>query len=174
MERIFYISLGAALCITGIWGIIREFIPEKYRLFKKGRKEKWFFMMTNTRNCLTNSARKCPILTAITCHLRISSRWTLFCVIILAHCMTLKKMWLFLRGWTSLFRQAQAVKQHVLPLTFGAVQCMTQIHLKLISTRTDRKNMCRANTMLLTIFSTAHMRRITSRQSKSGSKFLCE
>lgn len=40
MERIFYISLGANLCITGIWGIIREFIPEKYRLFKKGRKEK--------------------------------------------------------------------------------------------------------------------------------------
>ena len=40
MEKIFYISLGASLCITGIWGIIREFIPEKYRLFKKGRKEK--------------------------------------------------------------------------------------------------------------------------------------
>lgn len=40
MERIFYISLGASLCITGIWGIISEFIPEKYRLFKKGRKEK--------------------------------------------------------------------------------------------------------------------------------------
>ena len=39
MERIFYISLGATLCITGIWGIIREFIPEKYRLFKKGRKK---------------------------------------------------------------------------------------------------------------------------------------
>lgn len=39
MERIFYISLGAALCITGIWEIIREFIPEKYRLFKKGRKK---------------------------------------------------------------------------------------------------------------------------------------
>lgn len=39
MERIFYISLGAALCITGIRGIIREFIPEKYRLFKKGRKK---------------------------------------------------------------------------------------------------------------------------------------
>lgn len=39
MERIFYISLGAALCITGIWGIIGEFIPEKYRLFKKGRKK---------------------------------------------------------------------------------------------------------------------------------------
>ena len=40
MEIIFYISLGAALCITEIWGIIREFIPEKYRLFKKGRTEK--------------------------------------------------------------------------------------------------------------------------------------
>lgn len=40
MEKIFYGSLGIALCITGIWGIIREFIPEKYRLFKKGRKEK--------------------------------------------------------------------------------------------------------------------------------------
>ena len=26
MERIFYITLGASLCITGIWGIIREFI----------------------------------------------------------------------------------------------------------------------------------------------------
>lgn len=38
MEIIFYISLGAALCITEIWGIIREFIPEKYRLFKKVRK----------------------------------------------------------------------------------------------------------------------------------------
>ena len=40
MEKIFYGSLGIALCITGIWGIIREFIPEKCRLFKKGRKEK--------------------------------------------------------------------------------------------------------------------------------------
>ena len=40
MEKIFYISLCASLCITGIWGIIREFIPEEYRLFKKGRKEK--------------------------------------------------------------------------------------------------------------------------------------
>lgn len=40
MEKIFYGSLGIALCITGIWGIIREFIPEKYRLFKKGRTEK--------------------------------------------------------------------------------------------------------------------------------------
>ena len=40
MEKIFYGSLGIALCITGIWGIIREFISEKYRLFKKGRKEK--------------------------------------------------------------------------------------------------------------------------------------
>ena len=39
MERIFYNSLGAAHCIKGIWGIIREFIPEKYRLFKKGRKK---------------------------------------------------------------------------------------------------------------------------------------
>lgn len=39
MEIIFYISLGASLCITGIWGIIREVIPEKYRLFKKGRKK---------------------------------------------------------------------------------------------------------------------------------------
>jgi len=40
MERIFYIPLGIALCITGIWGIIREFIPDKFRIFKKGRKEK--------------------------------------------------------------------------------------------------------------------------------------
>ena len=38
MERIFYISLGASLCITGIWTIISAFIPEKYRLFKKGGK----------------------------------------------------------------------------------------------------------------------------------------
>lgn len=35
-------------------------------------------MMKNTRNCLISCARKCPILTAITCHLLISSRWTLF------------------------------------------------------------------------------------------------
>ncbi|WP_337668975.1 hypothetical protein [Ruminococcus bicirculans (ex Wegman et al. 2014)] len=40
MEKIFYISLGAGLCITGIWAIISAFIPEKYRLFKKGRTEK--------------------------------------------------------------------------------------------------------------------------------------
>ena len=38
MERIFYGSLGIALCITEIWTIISAFIPEKYRLFKKGRK----------------------------------------------------------------------------------------------------------------------------------------
>ena len=38
MEKIFYGSLGIALCITGIWTIISAFIPEKYRLFKKGRK----------------------------------------------------------------------------------------------------------------------------------------
>lgn len=40
MERIFHISLGADLCITGIWGIISAFIPDKFRIFKKGRKEK--------------------------------------------------------------------------------------------------------------------------------------
>lgn len=38
MEKIFYGSLGIALCITGIWTIISAFIPEKYRLFKKGGK----------------------------------------------------------------------------------------------------------------------------------------
>lgn len=40
MERIFHISIGTGLCITGIWAIISAFIPEKYRLFKKGRTEK--------------------------------------------------------------------------------------------------------------------------------------
>ena len=40
MEIIFYISLGASLCITGIWTIISAFIPDKFRIFKKGRKEK--------------------------------------------------------------------------------------------------------------------------------------
>ena len=40
MERIFYISLGAGLCISGIWTIISAFIPDKFRIFKKGRKEK--------------------------------------------------------------------------------------------------------------------------------------
>ena len=40
MEKIFYGSLGIALCITGICAIIREFIPDKFRIFKKGRKEK--------------------------------------------------------------------------------------------------------------------------------------
>ena len=36
------------------------------------------------------------------------------------------------------------------------------------------KNMCRANTMLLTIFLTATIRRTTSSQSKSGSRFPCK
>ena len=42
MERIFYISLGASLCITGSTMTLQtstSFIPEKYRLFKKGRKK---------------------------------------------------------------------------------------------------------------------------------------
>lgn len=39
MEKIFYGSLGIALCITGIWTIISAFIPDKFRLFKKGRKK---------------------------------------------------------------------------------------------------------------------------------------
>lgn len=174
MERIFYISLGASLCITGIWGIIREFIPEEYRLFKKGRKEKWFFKMKNMRNCLINCARKCPILTAITCRLRIFWQWTVFCVTILAHYTMLRKTWLFSRVWISRFRQAQAWKQHVLPLTCGTARFMTQMILKLISTRMVRKNMYRANTMHLTIFLTATIRRTTSKQSKSGSRFSCE
>lgn len=42
MERIFYITLGASLCITGILGIIREFIPEKYRLSRKAGKKNDF------------------------------------------------------------------------------------------------------------------------------------
>ncbi|WP_278278288.1 hypothetical protein [Ruminococcus sp. AM43-6] len=40
MERIFYISLGAGLCISGICTIISAFIPDKFRIFKKGRTEK--------------------------------------------------------------------------------------------------------------------------------------
>jgi hypothetical protein len=40
MERIFHISLGASLCIAEIWTIISAFIPDKFRIFKKGRKEK--------------------------------------------------------------------------------------------------------------------------------------
>lgn len=39
MERIFHISLGASLCIAGIWTIISAFIPDKCRLFKKGGKK---------------------------------------------------------------------------------------------------------------------------------------
>ena len=174
MERIFYISLGAALCITGIWGIIREFIPEKYRLFKKGRKEKWFFMMKNTRSFLTNSARKCPILTAITCRLRIFWQWTVFCVTILAHYMTLKKTWLFSRAWASLFRLIRAWKQHVLPLTCGTARFMTQIHPKRISTRMEKKHIFRASIMRPILFSTAPMHHTTSKQSKSGSRFSCD
>lgn len=43
MEKIFYGSLGIALCITGIWTIISAFIPDKFRIFKKGRKENDFY-----------------------------------------------------------------------------------------------------------------------------------
>lgn len=40
MERIIHISIGTGLCIAGIWTIISAFIPDKFRIFKKGRKEK--------------------------------------------------------------------------------------------------------------------------------------
>lgn len=63
-------------------------------------------------------------------------------------------------------RQAQALKQHVWHSTFGTVQCMTQIPLKRISTKMERKYMYRANIMLPIIFSTARMHRTTLKQSR--------
>ena len=56
--------------------------------------------------------------------------------------------------------------QHALHLIFGTARFMTQIHLKLISTKMERKNMYQANTMRPTEFSTARIRHTIWKRSR--------
>ena len=67
-------------------------------------------MMKNTRKCSISCVAKCPILTAITCRLRISSRWTLVLRYHIGALYDVKKTWIIFEGLSKPFQTHTSLK----------------------------------------------------------------